>query len=116
MIDPIVMGIALTNLLDNAIAFTPSGGQINIHVTERNHEAWVWIQDTGEGIPNEHLKRIFKHFYQGENHLNRKHEGMGLGLAISRALIELHNGRIWAESKLDEGSTFTVVLPLISKS
>ena len=113
MLDPEVMGVALVNLLDNAIAFTPAGGQIDVHVAERNHEAWIWIADTGAGIPSDQLERIFKHFYQVEDHLRRKHEGMGLGLAISRELIELHNGRVWAESELGKGSTFYVVLPLL---
>jgi len=113
MLDPEVMAVALTNLLDNAIAFTPAGGQIDVHVAERNHEAWIWFADTGEGIPSDQLERIFKHFYQVEDHLRRKHEGMGLGLAISRELIELHNGRVWAESELGKGSTFYVVLPML---
>jgi len=107
------MGVALTNVLDNAIAFTPAGGQIDVHVAERNHEAWIWIADTGEGIPSDQLERIFKHFHQVEDHMRRKHEGMGLGLAISRELIELHNGRVWAESELGKGSTFYVVLPML---
>lgn len=113
MIDPKVMAVALTNLVDNAISFTPSGGQIDVHITERNGEAWIWIADTGEGIPSDQIERIFKHFYQVEDHLRRKHEGMGLGLAISRELIELHNGRLWAESELGKGSTFYAVLPLL---
>ena len=113
MIDLKIMGVALANLLDNAIAFTSSGGQIDVHVAERNNEAWIWIADTGEGIPNDQLERIFKHFYQVEDHMCRKHEGMGLGLSISRELIELHNGRVWADSELGKGSTFYVVLPML---
>ena len=113
MIDPKLMGVALTNLIDNAIAFTSSGGQIDVHVAERNHEAWIWIANTGEGIPSDQLERIFKHFYQVEDHMCRKHEGMGLGLSISRELIELHNGRVWADSELGKGSTFYVVLPML---
>jgi len=116
MLDPEMMGVALVNLLDNAIAFTPAGGQIDVHVAERNHEAWIWIADTGPGIPSDQLDRIFKHFYQVEDHLRRKHEGMGLGLAISRELVELHNGRVWAESELGKGSIFYVVLPLLRMS
>ncbi len=114
MIDPVVMGVALTSLLDNAVAFTPSGGQIDIHAAKRNQEAWIWITDTGIGIPNDQFKRIFTHFYQLDTPMGHKHEGMGLGLAISHELIELHDGRIWVESELGKGSTFTVVLPLVS--
>jgi len=113
MIDPQLVAVSLTNLLDNAIAFSPAGGQIDVHVAERNNEAWFWVVDRGSGIPDDQLERIFKHFYQVEGHMRRVHQGMGLGLSISRTLIELHDGRVWAESELGQGSVFYVALPLL---
>ena len=73
---------------------------------------WVEIQDSGIGIPPEELENIFKEFYQVEDHLRRRHGGMGLGLAIARGIVRLHNGRIWAESQGEnKGTTINVVLP-----
>lgn len=71
------------------------------------------IQDTGMGIPKKDLDRIFGRFYQVEPNLRRKNEGLGLGLAIAKDLVALHEGQIWAESELGEGSRFYVTLPLV---
>ncbi|MBE2200837.1 MAG: GAF domain-containing sensor histidine kinase [Anaerolinea sp.] len=107
-----VMGIVLNNLLDNAIKFTPGRGRIRLTLEVNGAEAWLHVQDTGVGIPQDKLERIFKRFYQVEHHLRRQHEGLGLGLAIARELVELQNGRIWAESIEGQGSVFHVALPL----
>ncbi|MBK8931892.1 MAG: hypothetical protein IPM76_06150 [Chloroflexi bacterium] len=106
---------ALNNLLHNAIKFTPDGGQIEIFAARHGQEAWVSIKDTGIGIPADKLEWVFKRFYQVEPALRRRYEGLGLGLSIAKDLVELHNGRIWAESALQQGSTFTVALPLLPK-
>ena len=104
--------LLFANLLNNAIRFTPDGGQIRIRARLCEKEVWVEIQDNGIGIPPEELENIFKEFYQVEDHLRRRHGGMGLGLAIARGIVRLHNGRIWAESQGEnKGTTINVVLP-----
>lgn len=107
-----VMDIVLNNLLDNAIKFTPEGGRIGVALEGHGSEAWLHIKDNGPGIPQDKLERIFKRFYQVEHHLRRQYEGLGLGLAIARELMELQNGRIWAESVEGQGSIFHAAIPL----
>jgi signal transduction histidine kinase len=111
-IDREKIGQAISNLLDNAAKFTLPDGRIEVAVYAQGSEAWLRIRDNGIGIPPDKLERIFKRFYQAESSLSRRHEGMGLGLAIARELVLLHNGRIWAESDGHSGSTFYLVLPL----
>jgi signal transduction histidine kinase len=107
------LSMALTNLLNNALRFTPTQGYIALRLTRRGDEAWFQVQDDGAGIDENELERIFQPFYQVEDHLIRRHEGMGLGLAIVRGVAEAHGGRAWAESEgLDQGSTFTITIPL----
>jgi signal transduction histidine kinase len=104
--------LLFANLLSNAIRFTPDGGQVRIAARLSGKEVWVEIQDNGIGIPADELENIFKEFYQVEDHLRRRHGGMGLGLAIARGIVRLHNGRIWAESPGEnKGTTIKVVLP-----
>ena len=103
--------IALSNLVKNAIQFTESGGQVTIKVEEDSGYIKVTVIDTGIGIPARDLPHIFERFYQVESHLTRRYGGMGLGLAVAKAMIELHGGRIWAES-VGKGSTFTFLLPM----
>jgi signal transduction histidine kinase len=110
--DRSVLEVAINNLLNNAIRFTPNGGTINIHLKKQGSEAWFSIKDTGIGIPEEKLERIFNRFYQLEPALVREHGGLGIGLSIAKDLVEMQNGRIWAESVEDQGSTFTIALPL----
>ena len=100
------------NLLDNAVRFTPEGGEITINLRSHNHEVWVTIKDNGIGIPPSELKDIFREFYQVEDHMTRRYGGLGLGLAIAKGLVAVHKGRIWAESEgSSKGATFKVVLP-----
>ncbi len=104
----------LSNLLDNALRYTPSGGRVTVRV-EPEGEKWVRIevQDTGVGIPPEHLPHIFKRFYRVEPSRSRAHGGSGLGLTIARLLVEAHGGQIWAESPgPNRGSTFIIRLPV----
>ncbi len=105
--------MALVNVLNNAVKFTPPGGLISISVEERRKEAWVRVRDNGIGIEADQLERIFDQFYQVEDPMTRRHSGLGLGLTIARALLERQGGRIWAESPgLKQGSMFTLAIPL----
>ena len=104
--------LVFVNLLNNSIRFTPSGGQIMMRLYALSNEVWVEVQDNGYGIPADELENIFKEFYQVEDHMTRKIGGLGLGLAIARGLVELHYGRIWAESAgPGQGATIKFVLP-----
>ena len=106
------LGLVFMNLLNNAVRFTPDGGEITVTTTLERGEIWTRVKDNGVGIPKNELENIFREFYQVEDHMIRRYGGMGLGLAIARGLIELHGGRIWAESDgPDRGATFIVVLP-----
>jgi signal transduction histidine kinase len=103
------------NVLNNAVRFTPEPGRIIVRLTATEDKALVEIQDNGIGIPPDKLTRIFEQFYQIEDHMTRRYGGLGLGLAIARVLVELHDGRIWAVSDgLGEGATFKIQLPLIT--
>jgi signal transduction histidine kinase len=111
--DARLMALALSNVLNNAVKFTPRGGQIFITVEEHPTEARISVRDTGVGLPPDQQEAIFKQFYQVEDPMTRSHGGLGLGLAITQAVIERHGGRIWAESPgKDQGSTFTLTIPL----
>lgn len=104
--------VVLDNLISNAVKFTPTGGRVWVTVCERGDEVELAVADSGVGIPPEELERVFERFYQIESHLTRRHGGMGLGLSIVKELVELHGGRVWAESDPDRGSRFVVVLPV----
>ncbi|MCS6816027.1 MAG: heavy metal sensor histidine kinase [Blastocatellia bacterium] len=107
--DPHCLRRLLLNLLDNALKFTPSDGRVTLRMNRIETHARVEVEDTGCGIPAEDLPHIFERFYRrpfGER------AGAGLGLAISRWIVEAHGGRIWAESELGRGSRFIVELPL----
>ncbi len=109
-----MLELVLSNLLNNATKFTPAGGHIRVRLLERPDEAWIAIRDSGVGIPPDKLERIFDRFYQVEHPLTRQFEGMGLGLAIAKELVALHDGRIWAASEPGQGSEFFVALPLLN--
>lgn len=104
--------IVLNILLTNAIKFTEPGGRIKVSLSAANGEAQVHVADTGVGIPPAELERIFDRFYQVEPALTRSHDGLGLGLAIAKGLVELHGGRIWCESVEGLGSRFSFTIPL----
>ena len=101
------------NLLSNAVKFTPAGGSVDVASSRRDGEVRVSVVDTGPGIASEDQERIFEEFQQTDVGTARR-EGTGLGLALSKRLIELHGGPIWVESELGTGSTFTFALPLQS--
>lgn len=110
------IAIVLSNLLKNAITFTNEGGQVIIRGEKKPEYVTVTVQDNGLGIPAKDLPRIFDRFYQVESHLTRRHGGMGLGLSVAKVMIEMHGGRIWAESTEGKGSTFTFLLPISKKN
>lgn len=106
--------MAVLNILNNAASFSLSHTPIIVNTISDNGFLYVIIQDKGIGIEADQLERIFEDFYQVEDHMTRRHGGLGIGLSISRAIIEAHGGRIWAESDgLAEGATFTICLPLV---
>jgi signal transduction histidine kinase len=107
--------VALANLVRNAITFTDPGGQIGIKAEGIPGYARVFVVDTGIGIPKDSVERVFERFYQVESHLTRRHGGMGLGLSIAKAMVEMHHGQIWCESKEGTGSLFCFVLPVDEK-
>ena len=98
------------NLLSNAVKFTPAGGEVDVSATRANGEVMVSVADTGPGVAPEDRDRIFEEFQQSETGVGLR-EGTGLGLALSKRFVELHGGRIWLESELGRGSTFTFALP-----
>lgn len=106
------VAIALSNLVKNAITFTNEGGHITIRSELQSEFVKISVADDGLGIPARDLPRVFDRFYQVESHLTRKHGGMGLGLSVAKVMIEMHGGRIWAESTEGVGSTFTFLLPV----
>lgn len=106
----------LFNLLSNAIKFSKKeGGIVTISAKEENDMAKISVVDTGIGIKEVDLPKLFQKFEQLDSGISRKYEGTGLGLAITKKLVELHGGQIWAESNYGDGSTFTFTLPISKK-
>jgi signal transduction histidine kinase len=99
------------NLLSNAVKFTPAGGTVDVTAAQANGEVRVSVADTGPGIAPQDHERIFDEFQQTETGVEQR-EGTGLGLALSKRLVELHGGRIWVDSELGKGSTFVFTLPV----
>ncbi|MFQ5952917.1 MAG: sensor histidine kinase [Candidatus Omnitrophota bacterium] len=105
--DPKRMSQVFTNLLENAVKFTPPGGKITVSACEKEEKVEFCISDTGIGIPGEEIGKIFDRFYQIDSMVERKYGGCGLGLTIIKNIIELHKeGRIWVESEPGRGSRF----------
>ncbi|MDP2752932.1 MAG: HAMP domain-containing sensor histidine kinase, partial [Nitrospirota bacterium] len=103
----------LFNLLSNAVKFSkPDGGVVTIATKKLGDSAEISVSDTGIGIKPKNMGKLFQKFEQLESEISNKYGGTGLGLAISKQLVEMHGGRIWAESKYGEGGTFTFILPL----
>jgi signal transduction histidine kinase len=109
------MGQVLSNLLGNAIKFTPAGGRIETGVRRRGERVELWVSDTGVGIEPEHLNRVFERFYKTDPS-RAAGTGTGLGLAIAKHLVLAHSGQIWAESRGNGwGTTFHVSLPALEE-
>lgn len=122
-VDPGRLCGALDILLENAIKYSPAGGMITVilrpiraagfvAVNEPRPMLEICVADTGMGIAQEHIGRIFERFYRADMRLTREVNGLGLGLTICKRIIELHDGAIWAESLPEKGSVFHVLLPL----
>jgi two-component system sensor histidine kinase ChiS len=101
----------IRNLLDNAAKFT-SKGRITVGAEKCGEMLKVSVRDTGVGIPADRQKEVFAGFVQGDGGIERSHEGLGLGLTISKKLVELHGGRMWLSSKVGKGSEFNFTLPI----
>ncbi len=112
-VDTARMTQVLLNLLGNALQYTSPGGQVSVRAWANSNKAIIAVQDTGIGIPVEHLRHIFERFYRVDKSRSRTGGGSGIGLTISKHLIEAHNGRLTAASPgLNQGSTFTITLPI----
>ena len=107
--DPVLFGRAVSNLVDNAVRFTPDGGRIAISLTTNQEEAKITVQDTGCGIAGEHLPRIFDRFYRAD--ASRSSEGTGLGLALVKSIADLHGGSVSVESEVGRGTLVTLRFP-----
>ena len=101
----------LTNLIGNAVKFTPSGGGVSVHLSTGPKEATLEVRDSGPGIPPDELPRIFDRFYRGTNTGEARASGSGLGLAIVRSIVDMHDGEIDVTSVVGEGTVFRITLP-----
>jgi len=113
-LDPDKIRQVLINLISNSIKFTPEGGQVRVACTMKDEEVQFSVQDSGVGIAKEDMRRLFDKFTQFNRKPGSEEKGTGLGLAIVKKLVEMHNGRIDVESAIDQGTTFTISLPLTS--
>jgi signal transduction histidine kinase len=102
----------LTNLVDNAIKYTPEGGHISVHATQEGHFAKVSVTDTGDGVAPDVLPKLFDPFYRATHQKKTHAKGLGLGLSIVKGLIDLHGGRLTVRSELGRGSEFTFTVPM----
>jgi PAS domain S-box-containing protein len=110
--DPDRLIQVISNLVSNAVKYSPDGGEVTISTAAENGQLRVAVKDQGVGIPPEFIGRVFGRYERFENTKTSKVVGTGLGLAISRQIIELHGGKIWVESKVGSGSTFQFTVPL----
>lgn len=102
----------IENLVENAVKYSPEGGEVRVKVWREAGQAHLTVADSGIGIPAKDLPFVFDRFHRGANVDDRRFAGMGLGLFICRGIVEQHGGCIWADSRLGQGSTFHVTLPL----
>lgn len=110
-IDPLKITQVLENLLDNAFKYTPKGSRVEIATDARETEIVIRVSDNGPGIPAPDLPHIFERFYRVDKGRSREKGGTGLGLSIVKHIVQLHGGRVWAESRLGEGTSFLFSLP-----
>jgi two-component system, OmpR family, sensor kinase len=108
---PVAAKVALANILDNAVKFSPSGGRVTIAVAAAPAEAIIAVSDTGPGVSPEDAGRLFQRFFRGKASRSTDAPGVGLGLAISRALVERQGGHISIDARAETGATFSVHLP-----
>ena len=108
--DPVQLQKVIFNLISNAFKYTPKGGKINVSISSTNTQAHISIKDNGSGIPQEAVNKIFERFYQLENGANKFTLGTGIGLALSKGIIDLHHGNIHVKSEPEQGSEFIIDL------
>ena len=101
----------MLNLLSNAIKYTPRGGEIFVNLDLSDAYVYIKVKDNGIGIPKEKLNSIFEKFVRIDETLSRENEGSGIGLSIVKSLVDMLNGNIYIESKVNEGSEFTIEIP-----
>jgi len=111
--NPVLLSRAVGNLIDNAIKYTPNGGQVRVGLTQKDGQALISVVDNGPGIRAKDLPRVFEKFFRARSVMDDEVPGTGLGLAIVKSITEHHDGTVWADSTLDQGSTFTIALPLV---
>ena len=111
-VDELRIKQVMTNLLNNAIKFSPDGTIINVKARKEKNDILFEVQDFGRGIPKDKQDKVFETFYQVDSGEDRKFGGAGLGLAVSKGIVVSHGGRIWVESREGKGSTFSFTLPL----
>jgi len=109
--DPIALRRVLDNLLGNALKFTPPGGRVTVRLQPNEDTVELQVSDTGVGIPQDHLGRIFDRFYQVDGSATRRFGGVGLGLALVKEIVEGHGGQVTVASQVGKGTVFTVLLP-----
>lgn len=112
LVDAEKMGIVIQNLVDNALHYTPKGGEVTVSVTHDTKELQVQVADTGLGIPKKEQAKIFERFFRASNVRAVHTEGSGLGLYITKHIVEIHGGKIWFESVESKGTTFIFTLPI----
>ena len=112
-IDPKRLSLAITNLLENAIRYNVENGEVTVKVDKMQDKPFVVVsvKDTGIGIPPESVEKLFNKFYRADNAMKLQTEGSGLGLYISKGVVNAHGGQIWAESELNRGTTISFALP-----
>lgn len=106
--DPLRVSQLVGNIVGNAIKFTPANGRVTLKAARDGERVLLQVSDTGPGIPAADIPHLFDDFWQARSN---DHRGVGLGLAIAKAIVEAHGGKIWADSKLGEGTTFSFTLP-----
>ncbi|MFH2039242.1 MAG: HAMP domain-containing sensor histidine kinase, partial [Chloroflexota bacterium] len=112
-IDPGRMTQVLTNIIDNALRFTPGNGRIVLSGHQAEGQVELSVQDNGPGVPEDDLDRIFDRLYQGDAARQHENNGSGLGLTIAKSIVEMHGGKIRALSPADAGLTISILLPAI---
>jgi two-component system sensor histidine kinase ResE len=110
-IDPDRIEQVLTNLIDNAMRHTPHGGTVKLKAAMEEKGIKIEVKDSGSGIPEEDLPFVFERFYKADKARTRGRSGTGLGLAIAKNIIDAHKGHISVHSKLDQGTTFSFIIP-----
>jgi histidine kinase len=113
LVDQDRMNQVLLNLTGNALQYTQTGGKVQIKSRQVKKEIWIYVEDNGIGVSEDHLPHIFTRFYRIDKSRSRRYGGSGIGLTIAKHLVEAHGGRIWAESEgLGKGVRFTFTIPI----